>query len=109
MPKFDGNEGGPIELGTAAKWTKNYRDGKDTDAADGIKIKAHFFGRKILKDILEQPGCMGIRMYYAKNEAGQRQLVLVGATAEGEDMTDGIVADNSTFCPPDCVQSELNS
>lgn len=51
---------------------------------------------------------MGIRMYYAKDENGQKQLILVGATAEGEDMVGGTIADKSIFCPPDCVESELN-
>ncbi|MCC9135453.1 hypothetical protein ACFSKU_13925 [Pontibacter silvestris] len=107
MPKYDGTEGAPIELAQAAKWTKNFRE-KIKDAEESEKIKAHFFGRDILKKILEQEDCMGIRMYYAKDDAGQKQLILVGATAEGEDMVNGIVADMSKVCPPDCVVSELN-
>lgn len=109
MPKFNGSEGAAIDLATAAKWTKNYRASAKPDPVQGAVIKGHFFGREILEQILSQEGCMGIRMYHARDEQGQRQLVLVGANAEGEDMTEGTVADGSKVCPPDCVVSELNA
>ncbi|AKD05688.1 hypothetical protein POKO110462_03670 [Pontibacter korlensis] len=108
MPTYDGTEGAAIELSQAAKWTKIYRDSLAEEATAGGRIKAHFFGRDILLKILKQDGCMGIRMYYAKDENGQKQLILVGANAEGEDMVEGTIADKSHFCPPDCVESELN-
>ncbi|GAB3819679.1 hypothetical protein [Pontibacter rugosus] len=107
MPKYNGTEGAPIDLKEAAKWTKNYRD-KEKETENGEKIKAHFFGRDILLKILEQEDCMGIRMYYAKNDEGKKQLILVGATSEGDDMITGTIADKSHICPPDCVDSELN-
>ncbi|RIJ33981.1 hypothetical protein [Pontibacter oryzae] len=108
MPKYDGTEGAAIELNTAAQWTKNYREKISSENHDGQKIKAHFFGREILQEILDQEGCMGIRMYHANNDDGQKQIILVGATAEGEDMVDGTIADFSKVCPPDCVLSKLN-
>lgn len=108
MAKLDGTEGAAIDLNTASSWTKNYRDKAAPDKEDGQLIKCHFFGREILQQILDQEGCMGIRMYHAYNQEGQRQLVLVGANAEGEDMVEGTIADRSKICPPDCVLSELN-
>lgn len=108
MPTYDGSEGAAIELSTAAQWTKNYREKISSENHEGQKIKAHFFGRKILQEILDQEGCMGIRMYHANDDNGQKQIILVGATADGEDMVEGTIADKSTFCPPDCVVSELN-
>ncbi|WP_276497407.1 hypothetical protein [Pontibacter litorisediminis] len=108
MPTFDGSEGVAIDLATAAKWTKNYRE-RATPDPRGFVVKGHFFGREILQEILDQPGCMGIRMYHARDERGQRQVVLVGANADGEDMVSGTVADGAKVCPPDCVVGELNN
>ncbi|MFD2514937.1 hypothetical protein ACFSRY_13755 [Pontibacter locisalis] len=107
MPRFDGTEGAPIALDQAASWTANYR--RNAAAGEnGVVIKGHFYGKDILQKILDQPGCMGIRIYHARDGRGQRQLVLVGANAEGEDMVEGTVADSGKLCPPDCVVSELN-
>ncbi|WP_266204659.1 hypothetical protein [Pontibacter kalidii] len=108
MPKFDGSEGVAIDLATAAKWTRNYRERATPDPVRGVVVKGHFFGREILEKILSQEGCMGIRVYHARDERGQRQLVLVGANADGEDMTQGTVADGAKVCPPDCATGELN-
>ncbi|TAE89020.1 MAG: hypothetical protein EAY81_02545 [Bacteroidetes bacterium] len=101
---FNGNEGAPIDLALAAQWTANYR----TNNPSGIR--AHFFGRDILEKILAQEGCMGIRMYYALNDEGEQQLVLVGADAGEKDQTNGTVADFSSVCPNNCdPNSALNS
>lgn len=97
-----------IDLATASKWIKNYGSGAAPDPVQGFVIKAHFFGREILQEILDQPGSMGIKMYHARDEKGQRQLVLVGADADCQDMTEGIIADGSSFCPPMCSSGELN-
>ncbi|TPE44390.1 hypothetical protein [Pontibacter mangrovi] len=105
MPTYNGSEGGQIEPEVAASYTQNYR--QSIAGKEGV-AKAHFFGRDILQAILEQEGCMGIRIYYGIDENGQKQLVLVGANADGEDMEDGVMADFSHVCPPDCVASILN-
>lgn len=99
MPKFNGSEGSPIDRAQAAKWTANYRSANA--GSNGNTVKAHFYGREVLQQLLEQPGCMGIRIYYARDEKGQKQLVLVGADAEGNDMED-LIMDGSSICPPDC-------
>ena len=107
MATFNGTEGEPIDLAQAAAWTAGYR-GAEGENAEGNVTKAHFFGREILHKLLDQEGCMGIRMYYARDEKGQKQLVLVGADAEGNDMED-LVVDGSRVCPPDCsTGGELN-
>ncbi|MBC5992669.1 hypothetical protein [Pontibacter cellulosilyticus] len=100
MATFNGSEGASIDRAEAAKWTANYRSRANTET-NGASVKAHFYGREILQKLLDQPGCMGIRMYYARDGKGQKQLVLVGADAEGNDMED-LVVDSSKVCPPDC-------
>ncbi len=101
---FNGTEGAPIPLATATQWTANYRNNHPNST------KAHFFGRDILAKILAQEDCMGIRMYYALNDAGEQQLILVGADANEKDQTSGTVADFSLRCPNNCdPASSLNS
>jgi len=79
-------------------------------------IIAHFMGREMIEGILAQPGVNGIRMFYAQNEVGLRQLVLVGTDANGNNVLNystvgddgeivknkGIVAGGVRSCPPYC-------
>jgi hypothetical protein len=51
------------------------------------QVAYHFtVGRQIIEQILAQPGCEGIRMYQAYNEAGEETLVYMGINAEGEEI-----------------------
>lgn len=103
---FKGDEGGPLPLETATQWIRNYRDGNPD------QLQAHFFGNEIIKQLLAEEGCVGIRIYYALDENGQRQLLLVGTDSKGEDLlpapggrTDeggNIIADYSLPCPSYC-------
>jgi hypothetical protein len=88
----------------AKAWTANYRE------TYPVEIEAHFFGREIINQILSEEGCVGIRIYYALDENGNRQLLLVGVNANGDNLlpsvtnNENIIADMSypcpTFCPP---------
>ncbi|HVS92796.1 MAG TPA: hypothetical protein VHE59_12220 [Mucilaginibacter sp.] len=100
-----GKEGAEIDIKTAAEWTKNYRD-----RHPGQTI-SQFFGIELLQKLLQQPGCMGIRIYYANSEPvndwhckmmtepafaknmtdahGQDHLILAGVTKEGLDLLPG--------------------
>ncbi len=100
---FDGTEGGKIPLNEAATMTAEYR------RKNPSSTKAHFFGREIINEILEQEGCQGIRIYYGQDEDGNKQLVLVGADSDENDMLN-IVADLSHPCPNACSNpNSLNS
>jgi DhnA family fructose-bisphosphate aldolase class Ia len=88
------------ELG--AKMVKDYYD-KYQEAG------SQFVGRNILDQILAQPGCIGIKIFKALNEAGEKTYVLTGVNQEGNEMfevtavnpvgeikkQEGIVADRS--------------
>jgi hypothetical protein len=96
-----GKEGCEIDLNVAADWTKNYRHRYPKGTI------SQFFGAEILQRILQQPDCMGIRIYYANSKQltgfqrfmvsianflkdisgahGEVHLVLTGATKEGFD------------------------
>jgi hypothetical protein len=95
---FDGSEAGFISLTEAAGYTKNYRN----SVPSGSTI-AHFFGKEMLKDLLNQPGCVGIRAYYGQEDNGVKNLILVGVTADENDMTAGLIGDRSFLCPVRCA------
>ncbi len=100
---FDGTEGGSITLQTGAALTAEYR--RQNPGA----TKGHFFGKDILQDLLDQQGAMGIRMYYGLDGDGNKELVLVAADANEDDLTD-LVADLSMPCPNICgTANALNS
>ena len=95
---FDGTEGGSITLAAASDLTAEYRR-----LNSGATI-AHFFGKDIIEDILEQTGCKGIRIYYGIDDEGGKELILVGADSDEDDMT-SLVADLSLPCPNTCSKS----
>jgi hypothetical protein len=75
-----GKEGEEFDLELASSWTKNHRD-KHPDLAH-----SHFFGKEILQKILDQDGCVGIRIHHAYDESGKKHVILTGATSDGKDM-----------------------
>lgn len=100
---FDGSEGAEITLSEGADLTSKYRDSNPN------QTKGHFFGKDILNQLLNQEGCMGIRMYYGIDDKGKKELVIVGADANENDMTE-LVADLSMPCPSRCGNANpLNS
>ena len=101
---FNGNEGTYITLTQGNAWTASYR------AANPNAVKAHFFGKVKLQEVINQTNCVGIRMYRAIDDTGALQLVLVGVTAAGVDLTGGLILEKSVLCPPYCdATSSLNS
>jgi hypothetical protein len=103
-----GDEGAPIDLELAASWTRNHRHRHP----DGVV--SQFFGQKILNTILQQNGCLGIRIYYANkqqlsgwqkffvsvgnffikvvaNAEGEKRFVITGVQADGQDQLPGEV------------------
>lgn len=72
--KFDGSEGSFIDVEKSKKMVAKYRELNPKQ-----RTKAHFFGCEVIQDMLDDPRCKGIRIYYAADEKGNPQLVLVGA------------------------------
>jgi len=97
--EFDGHEQHSISLEEATKLTENYR------AAHGTSFKAAYFSQEGIKLLLDQDGCVGIRIYNAQSETGDRQFVLVGVRDDGEDLYDGEITEQGYQCPPYCAPS----
>lgn len=93
---FTGNENHDFPLSTASDWTKNYRD------ANPGQTKGHYFGGAAISAILAQAGCVGIRIYYALDDAGEKQLIITGVEANEDDLYNGLLAERSVACPPKC-------
>lgn len=93
---FTGNEGSYITLTQGTAWTGNYR------SANPNATKAHFLGKSKLSEILAQTGCVGLRMYYAIDDTGAKELVIVGVASNGCDITTGLILDRSLPCPSYC-------
>lgn len=102
---FTGNEGAVITLAEGSKMTAAYRATISTGDTIALAV-----GKNLVGSILGQTGCMGIRMYFALDEDGNEQLVLVGVDANGDDMTAGFIVDNLLPCPVSCSKkNSLNS
>lgn len=86
-----------ISLSDAAAMTAAYR------TANPNGTKGHFFGVNQVMKILNQTGCVGLRIYYGKDTTtGGRQLVMVGVDSSENDLTSGVILDRSVTCPPYC-------
>ena len=94
---FLGAEKHEVPLSDAVKYVQNFR--KSNPMA---KTHGGSFQRAIIDKILAQPDCDGIRFYYAQTEDSLSTLVLLGITANGTDMTKGIIMDRIPPCPPWC-------
>ena len=97
---FTGNENHGISLTQASAMTKNYRD-----SASATTTIAFYFGKTAIQDILNQEGCVGIRIYKAIDENSEEQLVLTGVNSSGNDLYNGLLADRSLKCPAYCSAS----
>lgn len=116
MATFNGSEGGPISLETAKKWTANYR----ATIKPG-ETEAHYWGAAIIRQLLDENRSVGIRAYYAIDDNGKKQLLLVGVDEDGNNLLpqesttsnsssvegDPIIVDQSAPCPPVCGKFPL--
>ncbi len=59
----------------------------------------------IIREILAQPGAVGLRAYLAATVEGAPTLVYVGTDQDGRDMADGVIAEYLWPCPPECDES----
>lgn len=92
-----GNENHDFPLDTASQWTANYRN----SITPGTPI-AHCFGKSAIQEIFAQEGCVGMRIYYALDSTGKKQLIVVGVDSSGNDLYNGLLAERSFVCPQDC-------
>ena len=95
--QYSGQENHVITIDQATKFVQNFKMFPKTPT-----IKGAYFGRSIFDKILSQPGCVGVRYYYAQKDDGTPTLVLVGVDGGGNDLTGGPIGEESIPCPPFC-------
>jgi hypothetical protein len=93
---FNGKEGESISLASATTWTANYRN------ANPGEVQAQFYGKDLLKQILSQSDCAGIRIYHAIDDEGARVLVLVGVDSNENDQYTQTIVERGLPCPSHC-------
>jgi len=106
--KFDGTEGAfmPNEK-TAEDWRKKYEAHEIARGCGNRVIKAHFFGKKLIKKLLEPDHVMGIRIYHGLNDDEEKVLLLYAVDEDGNDLVQTIspevnILDFGWRCPPYC-------
>ncbi|MFN3444881.1 MAG: hypothetical protein ACK44D_04005 [Bacteroidia bacterium] len=102
---YTGNEDHSISLAEASELTANYRNAQTDDY-----IKAEYFGKNAVLDLLDQDACVGMRIYYGQDTSGVKKLVLVGVDGSGDDLVSGVILEYGIPCPTSCSASNtLNS
>ena len=71
--------GGEISHELAAKMVKDYHDMNTFDGSH-----SYIIGKNMIQEVLDHPGCVGMRFFDAYNEAGEKTLVYVGIDAKGK-------------------------
>ena len=100
---FSGNEGQMITLAEGAELTARHRM-KYPNATKGVA-----YGSELIQQLLDNPGCVGVRMYFAQESDGSQTLVVVGVDETGNDLL-SLILDSGIRCPPTCGDSNaLNS
>jgi hypothetical protein len=97
MP-YTGQEDHSISLSDAIALTTNYRNSVSGSSA----FLGAYFGKSAVQAILNQQGCVGIRVYNSKTASGVFNYVLVGVNSSGEDLEDDNLAEHGIGCPPFC-------
>ena len=93
-----------ISLADASALTKAYRDAKISE------VKAGAIAKDQVLQLLNQSGCVGMRIYFGRNKDGTLAPVLVGIDASDNDLTKGIILEQIWPCPPICSSDNpLNS
>jgi len=89
-----------ITLPEAAEKARAHRQGGPARAGD-----AGAFNAQAIKDVLAQPGCVGLRYYKGRGKEGSDTMILVGVNESGDDMTEGVLLQVPFLCPPYCSNS----
>lgn len=140
--KLTGKENHKISLEDARRFTSGYK----AEKAEFMTMerrehkearKGGFFGKDAIMELLNQPGCIGMRYYYGRSDDGMKNLILVGVNEDGNDILpkpkrhepsaerderqmavaskqiddgeDAIICERSLPCPPFCSGTDFES
>ena len=78
--KYSGKEGRFVPLSLSKKWVANFRK------SNPEHTHAFYFGCELFENLLKEPGCVGIRIYYAQDDDGSPKMVLIGVDKYGNNI-----------------------
>lgn len=87
---------GPIALPEAIRFVERAR------AAKLLPVHGWAYPASLLRQLVDQDGAEGVRMYLGMNDEGDPTLVLVAIDAAGNDLTQGVLMEYAWPCPPLC-------
>jgi len=90
-----GDEGGFISSEQAEEWINNFQETYPEE------IFAHLVGKNKLASVVQQQGCLGIRIYNGVDSSGVKKIIIYGVDANGDGLTNYIL-DQAQPCPPYC-------
>lgn len=90
-----------ISLQEAETMTHAYQEAPEFQ---GLTI-AGCMDKEAYQDLMNQPGCVSVRTYFALDENSILTIVVVGVDANGEDMTSGILLERAQPCPHHCPKN----
>lgn len=100
---FNPNQDHSITLPDAAELTKAYRDNNPGAILGG------FFGKDAIQAILDQPDCVGLKIYFGEDSTGPK-LVICGAESNQNDQYTLSLAQGWLRTPPyNAAPNPLNS
>lgn len=109
-----------ISLEKAAAMTADYRQNRENILGASYKNQnilciCETFDRGVFDDVLGQPDCVGLRIYYGMSSDMQVHAIIVGVNSFNEDMITtsrdvNLIIEEGRRCPFDCPPaSDLNS
>ena len=92
-----------IELAAAAAMTARHRAQTTVQGtrAAGEGDYGGMFSKEAILRLLDQPNAQHLRFYYGRNQRGGKELVLVAADTDGNDIAE-LAMDGHLPCPPFC-------
>ena len=88
-----------ISLQEAIDMTSLYR----SNIPSGM-VHSETFSKESVSALLNQPGCVSLRIYYGKQKDDTIHAILVGVDEKGADMiqTSDLILEEGQRCPPEC-------
>ena len=78
--EYSGKEGRFVPLSLSKKWVANFRE------SNPEHTHAFYFGCELFENLLNEPGCVGIRINYAQDDDGSPKMVLIGVDKNGNNI-----------------------
>ncbi|MCZ8021876.1 MAG: hypothetical protein O9302_14770 [Cyclobacteriaceae bacterium] len=104
--------GGKISKKQAREWVARYR--KENEGNPKV-LYSETFDKDLIQELLNEPGCAGIRIYNSIDDEGKLQLILVGVDSNGKNILPSneestseaeILLEFGKRCPPYCVDED---